>query len=110
MAVHVARSDGLVGGGIAELAGQRLLVESLGGSYHSVLGDNVAAALLDFARGVNATQIVLGVSRRRPLLAALTGPGTSATVIRQSGLDRHPHGHSRERGPRSAPPARGSVD
>ncbi len=90
MAVHVARSDGLVGGGIAELAGQRLLVESLGGSFHSVLGDNVPAALLDFARGVNATQIVLGVSRRRPLLAALTGPGTSATVIRQSGsIDIH---------------------
>ena len=90
LAVHVARSDGLVGGGIADLAGQRLLVESLGGSYHSVLGDNVPAALLDFARGVNATQVVLGVSRRRPLLAALTGPGTSATVIRQSGsIDIH---------------------
>ena len=90
MAVHVARSDGLVGAGIAELATQRLLVESLGGTYHSVLGDNVPEALLDFARGVNATQVVLGVSRRRPLLAALTGPGTGATVVRRSeSIDVH---------------------
>jgi two-component system sensor histidine kinase KdpD len=33
LAVHVARSDGLSGPGIAALSGQRLLVESLGGSY-----------------------------------------------------------------------------
>jgi two-component system sensor histidine kinase KdpD len=67
-----------------------LLVESLGGTYHSVVGDAVAPALLDFARRVDATQIVLGTSRRRWLTAALTGPGTSATVTRLSGpIDVH---------------------
>ena len=35
-------------------------MESLGGTYHQVVGDDVPAALLDFARGVNATQLVLG--------------------------------------------------
>jgi two-component system sensor histidine kinase KdpD len=34
LAVHIARSDGLAGSSIASLDQQRLLVESLGGSYH----------------------------------------------------------------------------
>ncbi len=55
LAVHVARSDGLTGASQASLATQRLLVESLGGSYHQVLGDDVPAALLAFARAENAT-------------------------------------------------------
>jgi two-component system sensor histidine kinase KdpD len=90
LAVHVARSDGLSGPGVAGLPAQRLLVESLGGSYHSVIGDAVAPALLEFARQVDATQIVLGTSRRHRLVAALTGPGTGATVTRDSGaIDVH---------------------
>src|ERR1700743_1024742 len=39
--VHVARSDGLAGSSVAQLEKQRLLVESLGGSFHSVIGDDV---------------------------------------------------------------------
>jgi two-component system sensor histidine kinase KdpD len=94
MAVHVSRSDGLAESGLAALESQRLLVESLSGSYHSVIGDNVPRALLDFARSVDATQIVLGASRRKPLMAALTGPGTSATVTRLSGsIDVHMVSH-----------------
>ena len=90
MAVHVARSDGLVGASVKELTRQRALLESLGGSYHSVVGDNVPQALLDFARSVDATQVVLGASRRRPWLAALAGPGTGATTIAHSAaIDVH---------------------
>ncbi len=90
LAVHVARSDGLSGPGVTALAGQRLLVESLGGTYHSVVGDAVAPALLEFARRVDATQVVLGASRRPWLVALLTGPGTGATVTRLSGpIDVH---------------------
>ncbi len=90
VAVHVSRSDGLIGSGSAGLESQRLLVESLGGSYHSVVGDDVPHALLDFARSVDATQIVLGASRRRPWAAALAGPGTGQTVTRLSGaIDVH---------------------
>ena len=89
LAVHVARSDGLTGASTAVLAGQRQLVESLGGTYHQVIGDDVPEALLDFARAENATQLVLGASRRSRL-AALTGPGIGATTTRHSGdIDVH---------------------
>jgi two-component system sensor histidine kinase KdpD len=96
LAVHVTRSDGLTGADPRKLAVQRALVESLGGSYHQVLGEDVPAALLDFARAENATQLVLGASRRRRLQAFLSGPGIGTTVIRQSGdIDVHmvSHGH-----------------
>ena len=72
--MHVARSDGLAGASQGALAAQRLLVESLGGSYHQVLGDDVPEALLTFARAENATQLVLGDSRRTAL-ARLFSPG-----------------------------------
>ncbi|MDX6216126.1 MAG: two-component system, OmpR family, sensor histidine kinase KdpD [Frankiales bacterium] len=91
LAVHVARSDGLSGASPATLTSQRLLVESLGGSYHSLVGDNVSAALLEFARANNATQIVIGASRRRRYLV---GPGTGATTVRNSGpIDVHVVSH-----------------
>jgi two-component system sensor histidine kinase KdpD len=94
LAVHVARSDRLSGPGVAALTANRLLVESLGGTYHSIVGDDVPRALLDFARRVDATQIVLGASRRHWLRAALTGPGTGATVTRLSGsIDVHRVSH-----------------
>jgi two-component system sensor histidine kinase KdpD len=94
LAVHVARSDGLAGSSVAELDRQRALVESLGGSYHSVVGDNIPAAVLDFARASNATQIVIGASRRNPIIAALTGPGTGMTITRLSGpIDVHVVSH-----------------
>src|SRR5664280_343247 len=95
LAVHVARSDGLAGASVAALTKQRVLVESLGGSYHSVVGDNVPAALLAFARAHNATQVVLGVSRRSPLRAALTGAGVGTTVTPLSGpIDVHMLSHA----------------
>ncbi|MFJ9440241.1 ATP-binding protein [Kitasatospora sp. NPDC101235] len=90
LAVHISRSDGLVGSGSPQtLIEQRALVESLGGSFHAVLGDDPAAGLLDFARGVNATQIVLGTSRR-PAWQYLYGPGVGTTVTREAGdIDVH---------------------
>jgi two-component system sensor histidine kinase KdpD len=94
LALHVARGDGLTGSSVAELDQQRLLVESLGGSYHSILGDNIPAAVLDFARANNATQVVIGASRRNPAVAALTGPGTGMTITRLSGsIDVHVVSH-----------------
>src|SRR6202522_4081523 len=90
LAVHVTKSDGLTGANPANLARQRQLVESLGGSYHQVVGDNISEALLTFAKAENATQLVLGASRRSWLLALLTGPGIGARTIRGSGaIDVH---------------------
>ncbi|WP_405837928.1 ATP-binding protein [Streptomyces sp. NBC_01518] len=97
LAVHVARSDGLAAGvSHASLARQRRLVEDLGGSYHSVVGDGVATALVDFARTENATQLVLGTSRRGRFERFLTGPGTGETVTELSGdIDVHRVTHER---------------
>ncbi len=95
LAVHVTKSDGLTGANPANLARQRQLVESLGGSYHQVVGDNISEALLTFARAENATQLVLGASRRSWLLALLTGPGIGSRTIRGSGaIDVHIVTHS----------------
>ncbi|MGW7236235.1 DUF4118 domain-containing protein [Streptomyces sp. NPDC054804] len=90
LAVYIARSDGLTSASPKELAVQRTLVEDLGGTFHHVLGDDVPNALLDFARGVNATQIVLGVSRRSSWQYVF-GPGVGATVARESGPDLDVH-------------------
>ncbi|WP_328666076.1 sensor histidine kinase KdpD [Streptomyces sp. NBC_00322] len=109
MAVYIARSDGLTSASPKELAVQRTLVEDLGGTFHHVIGDDVPSALLDFARGVNATQIVLGVSRRRTWQYVL-GPGVSATVARESGpdLDVHIVTHEEAAKGRGLPVARGA--
>ncbi|MFI7434953.1 DUF4118 domain-containing protein [Micromonospora haikouensis] len=89
LAVHVARSDGLAGADPARLARQRVLVEGLGGTYHQVLGADVPAALLDFARGVNATQLVLGASRRGRF-AQMFSRGVGVTTTALSGpIDVH---------------------
>jgi two-component system sensor histidine kinase KdpD len=89
LAVHVTRSDGLAGADPALLARQRVLVESLGGTYHQVIGEDIPTALLEFARGVNATQLVLGASRR-PRLAQMLSAGTGMTTTARSGpIDVH---------------------
>ncbi|NXY93038.1 sensor histidine kinase KdpD [Streptomyces sp. BR123] len=90
LAVYIAASDGLSSASPKELAVQRTLVEDLGGTFHHVIGDKVSDSLLEFARGVNATQIVLGVSRRRSWQYVF-GPGVSATVARESGPDLDVH-------------------
>jgi two-component system, OmpR family, sensor histidine kinase KdpD len=99
LAVHVSTQDGLRTSNPAALETQRALVEQLGGTYHQVVGDDVATALVDFARSVNASQLVIGVSRRGRLGAALTGPGIGNTVIRASGdIDVHIVNHDRAGG------------
>ncbi|MET8574149.1 ATP-binding protein [Streptomyces sp. NPDC005012] len=110
LALHVARRDGgLPPAPPRELALQRTLVEELGGTFHHVVGEDVPTALLEFARGVNATQIVLGVSRRKAWHHVL-GPGVSATVARDSGpdIDVHLVTHAEVGKGRGLPIARGS--
>ncbi|MBP3043079.1 DUF4118 domain-containing protein [Arthrobacter jiangjiafuii] len=95
LAVHVTSPDGLRDAHPGELSAQRALVEKLGGTFHQVVGGDVPHALVDFARGVNATQLVIGVSRRPRLAALLTGPGIGATVVRESGdIDVHIVNHA----------------
>ncbi|MFD3454387.1 ATP-binding protein [Streptomyces sp. NPDC058691] len=96
LAVHIARSDGLADSSPAALSRQRALVESLGGSFHSVVGDHVPTALLEFARAENATQLVVGVSRRGRLSRFVTGRGVGETIVERSGdIDVHMVSHER---------------
>jgi len=86
LVVHVSSQDGLSDAHPGALTAQRALAEKLGGTYHQVIGEDIPRALVDFATGSNATQLVIGVSRRGRIAAALTGPGIGATVIRESGM------------------------
>jgi two-component system sensor histidine kinase KdpD len=109
LAVHVTSADGLSEGDPSALNAQRALIETLGGSYHHVVADQVPVALLEFARSVNATQLVIGVSRRSRFESIVGGAGIGASVIRLAGdIDVHivPHAQA---GKRSLPRIGGAL-
>src|SRR5690242_15065434 len=88
-AVHVLRGDGLAGAPVGASAALRRLAVDVGASFHAVVSDDVPTALLDFARGVDATQLVVGTSRRsRP--ARVVSESIGARVVQDSGhIDVH---------------------
>jgi two-component system sensor histidine kinase KdpD len=108
-AVHVTSADGLSEGNPAELDSQRALLETLSGSYHHVVADQIPVALVDFARSVNATQLVIGVSRRSRIEAVVGGAGIGASVIRLAGdIDVHIVSHA-QAGKRRLPRIGGAL-
>ncbi|MBN9141467.1 MAG: sensor histidine kinase KdpD [Micrococcales bacterium] len=110
IAVHVISQDGLRTADPGALAQQRALVDQLGGSYHQVVGDDIPQALVGFAKSVNATQLVIGVSRRSRIAAAVTGPGIGATVIREAGnIDVHIVNHAAAGGRFTLPRVGGAL-
>jgi two-component system sensor histidine kinase KdpD len=89
IAVHVLPEGETEGHDEDVLGSQRRLVRALGGTYHEVVGQDVAGALLDVARAENATQIVLG-SSRRSRWSWLVGSSVVNDVIRMAGpVDVH---------------------
>jgi two-component system sensor histidine kinase KdpD len=89
MVVHVVRGDGLAGVSAPQMGKVRELATSLGATVHAVIGDDVSAALLDFAREINATQLVVGISRRSRW-ARIFDEGIAAATVRHSGkIDVH---------------------
>jgi two-component system sensor histidine kinase KdpD len=97
LCVHVLRGDGLA---TAWSAGpeMRRLAEDVEASFHTVVGDDVPATLLEFARTANATQLVLGTSRRSRWARAFD-PGIGARTVAESGsIDVHLVTHA-EAGP-----------
>ncbi|WP_348652616.1 universal stress protein [Streptomyces sp. WMMC500] len=86
LAVHVRPGDGLAGSSPHLLADQRRLVEELGGTFHTVTGDEPARAILALAREVDATQIVVGATRRSRL-KQLVRRGMDEILIEGSGDD-----------------------
>jgi two-component system, OmpR family, sensor histidine kinase KdpD len=95
--VHVVRGDGLADDVPMDLAALRQLAAGFGAKIHTVVGDDIPTALLDFARGINATQLVLGTSRR-PRWQRILDEGVGANVVRESGrIDVHMVTHEETR-------------
>ncbi len=93
--VHVRRSDGL--GNTSDddaITRHRQLLVDLGGRYHEVVGDDPARQLVAFARAENATQLVLGTSRRGRLDELLHGSVINAAIRNSPDIDVHVISHS----------------
>ncbi len=89
MVVNVIRGDGLAGVSERRMSKIRELASSLEASVHTVVGDDVPTALLDFAREMNATQLVIGTSRRSRW-ARMFEEGIAPTIVERSGkIDVH---------------------
>ncbi|UFN43100.1 sensor histidine kinase [Nocardioides okcheonensis] len=88
-ALYVTRQDGLTGIAPDQLTRLAAKAEELGGSFHTVVGDDAAEAILSFARAENATQVVIGASRRGRI-STLLRPGVGERVVIGSGdMDVH---------------------
>jgi two-component system sensor histidine kinase KdpD len=86
LAVHAARPGGPAAAGrAAALAAQRQLTVSLGGTYHQLADPDIPAALLAFAQAENATQLVLGATRRTRLAALRPTTTIRSHLIRRGG-------------------------
>jgi two-component system sensor histidine kinase KdpD len=106
LGVYVITDEGLAGPTQGLVAAHHKLLEELGGEYHEVAGSDVGAALVEFARAANATQLILG-SSQRSRWAELTRGSVINRVVRLSGpIDVHIISHERAEIERAAAPRR----
>jgi len=87
--VHVTADSGLAGPAGDLVAAHRQLLEELGGEFREVVATDVAAALIEVARAENATQIVLGASRRSRLQRLTQGSVIARVVAKAGPIDVH---------------------
>lgn len=87
--VHIRAGDGLASATPEALERQRTLLADLGGAYHEVVGDDVAMALVQFARAEHATQIVLGATARSRGTELWKGSVVNRVVRASGDLDVH---------------------
>lgn len=87
--VHVRSTDGLAAQDPELLDRHRRLLEELGGRYAEVTGADVADALIHFARAENATQIVLGSSRRSRWVEVTRGSVINRVTGQAGAIDVH---------------------
>jgi len=87
--VHVRAADGYAHDPAETLEGQRRLLGELGGRYAEVAGADVAAALLNFARAENATQVVLGASGNSKAGELLHGSVINRVIRDAGAIDVH---------------------
>lgn len=91
--VHIVDGGGLTAISDQQKKAVRDLAASLGATMHTVVGDDVASTLIAYAHDINATQLVVGTSRRSRL-SRMFDEGISEAVIQQAGgLDVHMVSH-----------------
>ena len=101
--VHIRAGDGLAVTGDGGLDRQRTLLTDLGGTYHEVVGDDIASALVQFARSEHGTQIVLGATMRSRWTELWRGSVVNQVVRASGDLDVHVISRTAEE---DAPPSR----
>ena len=89
LGVHIVSEEGLATSPSDRLDEHRRLLEDLGGEFHEAGGSDVAAALVDFARAENATQLVLGASRRSRWEELVRGSVINRVVRLSGAIDVH---------------------
>jgi two-component system sensor histidine kinase KdpD len=116
LAVHVIVEDGLAGPDGARVARLQQLAGSLGATFHTVVGEEPASAVVDFAVGTNATMIVVGTSshgRLRRLFTGTTGERVAALAgavdVHLVTHDERPGVARRRRRPSALAPRRRAV-
>jgi two-component system sensor histidine kinase KdpD len=93
LGLHVTTADGLAGPRSENLVRHRKLLADLGGEYHEVVASDVAAALAEFARAQNCTQLVLGASRRSRWTELVRGSVINRAVRLAVPIDVHVISH-----------------
>ena len=83
-AVHILNYDGVSTADVAKLTQFETLTESMRGTFHQIASENIPEAILDFARSVNATQVVLGVTSKGRWKRLLQGESIASKVTRLS--------------------------
>lgn len=87
--VHIRESDGRRDVPANLLEHHRQLLADLGGDYHELVADDIVVALVDFARQQNATQLVLGASRRSRWNELARGSVINRVVRHSGDIDIH---------------------
>ncbi|HXW59845.1 MAG TPA: ATP-binding protein [Solirubrobacteraceae bacterium] len=87
--VHVRTAEGLIQAHPPALESQRRLLSELGCASAEVSGTDTASALLQFARAENATQLVVGASRRPRWRQLLRAPSINHVVRDSAPIDVH---------------------
>jgi len=100
LGVYVVRPDGLTSAPVGTVAKLQDVTQQLGGEFHTIAADDPTQALLDFARGVNATQILVGTATV-PWWRRAFAPSFAAQVIAAAGdIDVHVVNRPTEKDPR----------
>ncbi len=105
--VHVAAADARLDAGGDALRAQLALMASLGGTCREVVGDDPVESLVEVARSIHATQIVVGASQESRWDQVVHGSFVARLSRAASGIDVHIVGAD---GPATGAPRRiGSV-